>query len=491
MRFPKLGCLAVSLAMSAACGGRGALTLNVPRGTGGAAGTSASAGGDATPEPPQKAHVDAVWPGAGCGQMLPDEQVPTTSGSPKGYTHFTVVGTGANLTDTPIAAKAGRRTFWVRVPANYDPNRPYRVVFIGQGCGGYQSANTSTYALYKESSGGTEQAIYVALDIPEDRANMDCYDNRDGLKSQEWEAFGLFMSFVDAHYCVDLNKIYVAGYSTGSWLANMWGCYFSGWPDPPRKFGPRYHIRAQASYSGGEPDPQPKCGGPVAGFWLHDANDTGNPISGSLAALARVGAMNGCDTNRANASLQVSWHADDQSIGDLCKKFVGCPADYPVIFCETTGLGKSSQDQRMIPALKYFFDEVESGVTPVSHCVPACRLGESTCGPGGGIRGCMLDSSGCPVISFGELSCGAGRTCSPTGAPGSVPAIAACAPNSGCPAIPNACGSPGTFCLDDNTVATCTLTAPTASTPECLTVTDTTPCATNQTCVSYPSGHCQ
>jgi poly(3-hydroxybutyrate) depolymerase len=484
MRFPKIGCLAVLFATSAACGGHALQGA----GTGGTAGAAGGGGTDGGLEPPQKANVDAVWPGAGCGQALPTQQVQTVPGSPKGYTHLTVMGTGANLTDTPIALKAGPRTFWVRVPADYDPNRPYRVVFVGQGCGGYQIANTATYQLFKEPVGGTEQAIYVALDIPQDMANMDCYDNRDGVESQEWEAFGLFMAFVDAHYCVDLNKIYVAGYSTGAWLANMWGCYFSGWPDPPRKFAPRYHIRAQASYSGAEPDNQPACGGPVAGFWLHDAEDTANPIGGSLAALARVGAMNGCDTNRANASLQVAWHAEDPRIGNVCRKFVGCPADYPVVFCETVGRAKSSQEQLMIPALKYFFDEVETGVTAVNKCVPACALGDSTCGPGGGLRGCTLDASGCPVISE-ELPCGPGFTCCPTCGLGSVPGIAGCAPNPGCAAVSDACRSPGTFCLDENTVATCALSY--ATTPSCLTVTDPAPCAANQKCVAYPSGHCE
>ena len=85
--------------------------------------------------------------------------------------------------------------------------------------------------------GGTEQAIYVALDIPTDMANMNCYDNRDGPNSQEWEAFELFMKTLDANYCIDLNRIYVTGYSTGGWLGNMWGCYFAG-DGTGRKFAP-------------------------------------------------------------------------------------------------------------------------------------------------------------------------------------------------------------------------------------------------------------
>jgi poly(3-hydroxybutyrate) depolymerase len=292
--------------------------------------------------------------------------VPATPGTPKGYFHYTVQGTGATLAGIQ-PAKVGPRTFWVRVPADYDNTRPYRVVYIGQGCGGFNSANTSTYPLFKEAIGGSEQAIYVALDIPTDNANMDCYDNRDGPASQEWEAFELFHSVVDANYCVDNNHIYVAGYSTGGWLANMWGCYFAGdgqnpasTPGVPRRFAPKYHIRGQAASSGGEPPNNPPCNGKVAAIWVHDANDIGNPIAGSIAALTRVGMMNGCDTTYANAAIQAPWHTDNPLLGDTCKRFTTCSGANPVIFCTTVGLGHSDGSGRAIPAFTQFFDEVEA-----------------------------------------------------------------------------------------------------------------------------------
>ena len=306
----------------------------------------------------------------GCGKALPDNQMQTVPGTPKGYTHYTVMGTGATLLTT-IPTKAGPRTFWVRTPVDYDPNHKYRVVYIGQGCGGYNVANTMTLQLFKESSGGTEEAIYVALDIPTDMANQDCYDNRDGPSSQEWEAFELFHDVVDSTYCVDNDRVYVSGYSTGGWLTDMWGCYFAGdglkpWNGIPgtlptshssslegvqltsragsvgdacgsdvsstdalssydassgdalmsvadaaapidgddnggggsvdgpvyvptagaRKFAPEYHIRAQAGVSGGEPDNDPPCNGPVAAIWIHDKMD-GNAYAGNHDAGAQ------------------------------------------------------------------------------------------------------------------------------------------------------------------------------------------------------------
>jgi len=360
-----------------------------------------------TGRPATAGTVNAVVKGAGCGKML-TAVTPTVPGTPKGYTHYTVMATGATLAVTN-PAKAGPRTFWVRVPADYDPNVAYRLVYVGQGCGGYGIANTNTLQLFSEKQGGTEQAIYVALDIPEDNANMDCYDNRDGPSSQEWEAFQLIHEFVDARYCVDEDRVYVTGYSTGGWLANMWGCYFAGdgqnpWngvvpargagnlsdagpseggtsgaagsagaasdgggseagvgdgaapfaPAPgARKFAPQFHIRGQAAVTGGEPPNNPPCNGPVAAIWIHDAGDGGNPISGNQAALARVLKMNGCV-----GSPTAPWHPEIDLLKGVCLQYTACPLDYPVVFCTTNGLGHADDHERAIPALNLFFNQL-------------------------------------------------------------------------------------------------------------------------------------
>jgi poly(3-hydroxybutyrate) depolymerase len=191
---------------------------------------------------------------------------------------------------------------------------------------------------------------------------MDCYDNRDGKASQEWEAFELFHTVVDQNYCVDNNRVFVVGYSTGGWLANMWGCYFAGdgehGPAAPRRFAPRYHIRAQVVVSGGEPTEQPTCGGPVAALYIHDQYDNANFIAGNLASLRRVGAMNGCDTTYDDPSIQEPWHPELPFVGPVCMRFKGCPSNYPVVFCTTMGLARGDQSERVVQGASRFFDEL-------------------------------------------------------------------------------------------------------------------------------------
>jgi poly(3-hydroxybutyrate) depolymerase len=302
-------------------------------------------------------------PVSGCGLPLPADQPQTVPGTPLGYKHYTVMGTGASLAG-PQPAKVGPRTFWVRVPADYDPNEHYRVVYLAQGCGGYEVANTSTYHLFDAAAGGDEEAIYVALDIPRDMADMDCYDSfNSGLASQEWEAFQLFHSLVDQTYCVDNDRVDVVGYDFGGALANMWGCYFAGDgakpasdPAHPRAFVPYYHIRAQGAVASFEPKTGPLCNGPVAAFFIHDMMD-GTPYAEGEASRDRALRMNGCLGSAADL-----YHPE--VLGAVCLRYTDCPAAYPVVFCTTSGLGHEDQHDRLIPGITLFFKELEQAPRP-------------------------------------------------------------------------------------------------------------------------------
>ena len=374
-----------------------------------------------TGRPATAGTVNAIIKGAGCGKPLPAGVPPTVPGTPKGYVQYTVMGTGATLAAT-IPAKAGPRTFWVRVPADYNPNTAYRIVYIGQGCGGYGIANTNTLQLYSEKQGGTEQAIYVALDIPSDNANMDCYDNRDGPSSQEWEAFQLIHEFVDARYCIDEDRIYVAGYSTGGWLSNMWGCYFAGDGEKPWN-GVVPADSAGSAGSGGSPSSATDAGMSTGGMPVSDAstpagaggssgssgiaNDASDaatpfvptpgarkfapqfhirgqvavsggepannpPCNGPVAAMwihDAGDAGNPISGNQAAlarvlkmngcvGSPTAPWHPEIDSLKGVCVQYTACPLDYPVVFCTTNGLGHADDHERAIPGFNLFFNQL-------------------------------------------------------------------------------------------------------------------------------------
>jgi hypothetical protein len=245
------------------------------------------------------------------------------------------------------------RYFSVRVPYGYDQAQPYRTVYIAQGCGSdNMSGWQNTYQLFNEEQGGTENAIYVSVSLPEpdkkSSPNGQCYDNRAGDASIEWEAFAKIHEFVEANFCVDNNRVHISGYSTGGWLSNMWGCYFAG-IDENRKFAPNFSIRGQATVTGGLPM-VPTCGGPVAAIWIHDQFDEANTIDGNLAALERVLQANGC-----SGSAKMPWGEGEQVEQLDCQQYVDCPSEYPVVFCTSTDGGHTDQASRAIPAFTQFF----------------------------------------------------------------------------------------------------------------------------------------
>jgi poly(3-hydroxybutyrate) depolymerase len=311
--------------------------------TGSSGSSSAGAGGMSMPSGP-----NAVLKSSGCGKPLPANQVKTVTGSRTGYTEYHVKQTGESITTTQ-PEKAVDRQFFVRVPVDYDPNKAYRVVYIYQGCSANANeGDTATYPLFNEGQGGTEQAIYVAVSLPPNHPNNNCYDNRAGNESQEWEAFQLFHDKVESLYCADNNRIFVSGYSSGGWIANMFSCYFGGIPDPPRKYLPKWALRGRAATSGGLiPDNMPACNGAVAALYLHDAGDTTNLIAGS-----KLGLDNTLKQNKCVGSQTKPW-AD---MADVCVQYTDCPAEYPVVFCTTNGQGHNDQSNRAIPGFKKFFD---------------------------------------------------------------------------------------------------------------------------------------
>jgi poly(3-hydroxybutyrate) depolymerase len=301
---------------------------------GGSAGTGTGGGGPAD--------INSVDPSSGCGKALPEGQ---TLGS---YKEYTVHVTGATL--TAFNHPAHDRAYHVHLPNDYDMNKAYRTVYIGYGCGNKYAGATATYPLFN----AYPEAIYVGMNMPPTgiaQSEGDCYNDDGGANSTEWEFFALMANEVQANFCSDRNRNYVAGYSSGSWVANMHSCYFAGY-DPARKFGPNISVRGTTVVTGGLPA-IPACGGKVAGMWIHDAGDSANVIGGNIAALNRVLAVNGC-----TGSPQADWGEGIMAEAG-CKQYTACPAEYPVVFCTTSNQGHDAQNQHALPGFTQFLSMMD------------------------------------------------------------------------------------------------------------------------------------
>jgi hypothetical protein len=280
-----------------------------------------------------------------------------------------------SLTVACEADNARDRIYYVRLPPNYDPTRAYRTVYLGPGCGppqdslgpgnikvyGMETASDPDAILIALEQGFYNKAEYSSADCSDDPAsgvnNLCHYCFDDGAASTcpdsvEYGYFDLLHKKIEADFCVDTDRQFYAGYSSGGWMAHELGCQF---PDV---------LRAQASVTGGLPmvirDGVKTCvDHPIAAFLIHDAMDPSNPYSGSVAALERLLAVNKCaggTTMRDAPTAPYTITAAPNNNDFNCLQYTGCPADYPIVFCTSRGKSHDSQAGAAVPGFWEFFD---------------------------------------------------------------------------------------------------------------------------------------
>jgi poly(3-hydroxybutyrate) depolymerase len=133
-----------------------------------------------------------------------------------------------NVADKYKAAYT-KRKFYTNLPQNYDHTKPYPMVFYGQGCG--QTGPESG-----PFSGGhfASEVMYVQLIpaavsgetvVPSNGAPGCFQAGKQGTAdSPDGPYFDQVLAEVEAEYCVDTARVYVAGWSSGAWLSNYLAC---------------------------------------------------------------------------------------------------------------------------------------------------------------------------------------------------------------------------------------------------------------------------
>jgi hypothetical protein len=225
------------------------------------------------------------------------------------------------------------RTYRVWLPAAYDPQRPYRSIFLGHGCGDNNGC----------SGCGPAGTPFPGLESVTDAILVDmvavgsCFDNGNGTtNAPELLYFDQILKETSANFCVDQARVFVAGFSSGSWLSHLIACARAG--TGPGK------VRAQVTATGEWPNP-PACTGPVASLLAHDMNDTDNPFAAGMVARDHILQANHCSTQTMPYSYDGTTPATATS-GNCavtaagcqpCVEYQGCTPGYPVIWCPTKG----------------------------------------------------------------------------------------------------------------------------------------------------------
>jgi hypothetical protein len=308
--------LVAACAASIACGPSRAVGLDADiAGTGGLSSPGAGGQGGDTDGAPRRGNGDAsanaatAKRSAGCG--LPPDQALAK------YVKYDLVVPNVSAAYT---ATHTNRVYWVRLPATYDPERAYPTVFLGPGCG---ASGQSPIPLQMVSG---EDAILVGLN-----GINNCFSTKTA-DSPEGPYFDETLKNVAADFCLDTSSLYVAGFSSGSWLTSYIGCTRAG------------VVRAQASVAGGLP-PVPACLGPIPAMYVSDTADDKNTPETVRKALDRVRVANGCSEET---------EPYDIGVPSPCVQYKGCKAGYPLVWCLTEGIGHADQSQTKISTVGFW-----------------------------------------------------------------------------------------------------------------------------------------
>ena len=342
MRSPErlcqlFGVAAISLLV--ACTGTGEQA-----GTGGGAGTGGTSGTGGTPG---TGGTGTGTGGSGSGGIV------ATGGSDAGSTDSAMSSGEAGVPDgggdgrAAVMASAGcdkmpaqalasyirqnvmgqNRVYDLYIPDGYQPSRAYPVIFVDHGCDGSIPFSTGNNSMQKVTQGN---AILVALRAASSRPPYGggCFNTGPGSASlAEVPYFDEVLKEVGSSYCVDQARVFMVGFSSGSWLTNLLGCVRAG------------VIRAQGNSTGGLPSVPKTCAGPIAAMMVHDMQDPQNSYAGGIIARDRILAINGCSMTDS-----VEYRYDgNPATQPVCQAFQGCKSGYPVVWCPTMNRGHVDQ----------------------------------------------------------------------------------------------------------------------------------------------------
>jgi poly(3-hydroxybutyrate) depolymerase len=227
-------------------------------------------------------------------------------------------GKAPGLTSGAHTIQSGgqNRSYLLRIPAGYDNNRPYRLIFgfhwyggtaNDVDSGGSDGYNWSYYGMRRLADGANNSAIFVAP-----QGNGNGWANPGG---QDVTFVDDMIRQIEAALCVDTALLYAAGFSYGGAMSYALACA------RPTVF------RAVAVYSGASLS---GCGGgtqPIAYIGVHGIRDN---IAGGRALRDTFVRNNGCTPQNPPEPAQ-------GSLTHIVTTYSGCRTGYPVAWAPFDG----------------------------------------------------------------------------------------------------------------------------------------------------------
>ena len=295
-----------------------ALTGGANNASGGGGGKSGTPGGKSGKSPGGATGSDSA---GGATDGAP------AGGAPTGTAPSAGCGKAAGLMNgrQGISVSGTMREFILKLPNNYDMNKPYRLVFGWHWLGG-SAQNVASQNYYGLVSPSADTAIFVA---PEGTSQ----GGGQGGSLGWWNSGGSDIEFLKAlltsfraNLCIDENRIFSTGFSFGGMFSFSSGC------------SPNGMMRAIAPMAGNAQVSRCESGSrPVATMGFHGTNDSVVDIGSGRKGRDIFVQRNGCSTQTTPVSP--SW-CDGLNTGQQpcsCVQYQGCQAGYPVIWCEYNG----------------------------------------------------------------------------------------------------------------------------------------------------------
>lgn len=220
------------------------------------------------------------------------------------------------IAEQTIVAARKSRTIHVALPAAYDAEHAYALVFVLHGAGDTSPADMQTW--FPVAASFTD-AIYVypqALPRTRSDGTGDDVPRWDLDGDEDLALYDATLASLSDALCIDRARVLAAGFSSGGNFAQQLGCLRS------------QTLRAFATVAGPGPFTT-KCGGPMPVWMTHDVDDDALPVQGARDSRDFWASHDACGgTFGASASLPPA-----------CTTNPGCPAATPLVYCETKGVG--------------------------------------------------------------------------------------------------------------------------------------------------------
>jgi poly(3-hydroxybutyrate) depolymerase len=216
-------------------------------------------------------------------------------------------------TQTTLVAGKERR-YLVQLPADYDPTKSYPVLFGLHGAGGSGESFANYFPL---AAFWRDQAILVfpsALFYELDGRTTWRFPTEENLAF-----FDAMVAELTANLCVDPERIFASGFSSGGFFSNTLGCRRGD------------VVRAIVPVAGGDRDFNDACVGHTAVMVISSPLDTSDPTGGPPGVSHHERGLRARDYFRQRNGCSEAT----EMLGDAgCVQYQGCLDGAEVVYCE-------------------------------------------------------------------------------------------------------------------------------------------------------------